>query len=139
VNGIEAAFHGRLGRDAEFKLVKGGTLPLTTLVVAVTAQGQDKATWIRTVCFGDLAEQVRDLPKGEIVTVEGRLTLDHWTAGDGSERSGLSVVAQVARRGYHKRTDVKPKVTKPKPAKIQGRRAGAPDPDLNDDIPDLVP
>jgi single stranded DNA-binding protein len=138
VNGIEAAFHGRLGKDPEFRMVKGGALALTTLAVAVSIQGKEDAQWIRTVCFGELAEQVKDWTKGEIVTVEGRLSLDHWTAGDGTQRSGLSVVAQIARRGYHKRTEPKPKVSKPKPqAKNMAGRGGV-DPDLNDSIGDLA-
>ena len=33
--GIEAAFEGRLGRDPELKMVKGGTMPMLTLAIAV--------------------------------------------------------------------------------------------------------
>ena len=32
--GIEAAFEGRLGRDPELKMVKGGTMPMLTLAIA---------------------------------------------------------------------------------------------------------
>jgi single stranded DNA-binding protein len=143
MTGITAHLIGRLGRDAEHRMVKAGTLPMTTLAVAVIEHGKDATTWCRTVCFGKLAEATRAWLKGDTVTVEGRLELQRWTAGDGSERSGLSVVATSARLGSHRPAGPAPKPAK---AKRQGRRGlvekrapVAPDADLNDDVPELAP
>jgi hypothetical protein len=40
VNGIEACFVGRLGRDAELRMVKGGELPLVSFSAAVEEKVQ---------------------------------------------------------------------------------------------------
>jgi single-strand DNA-binding protein len=100
--GIETAFTGRLGRDPDLKMVKGGTMPMVTLAVAVDEappkEGQDaKSTWVNTKLFGDKAQAAADtLVKGDRVYCEGRLSLDEWTAGDGTQRHGLSCLASVA-------------------------------------------
>lgn len=100
--GIEAAFTGRLGRDPELKMVKQGTMAMVTLAVAVDEappkEGQEaKSTWINTKLFGDKAQAAADtLAKGDRVYCEGRLSLDEWTAGDGTQRHGLSCLANVA-------------------------------------------
>ena len=40
MTGIEACFIGRLGRDAELKHVKGGTMPLLSFTAAVDQRHQ---------------------------------------------------------------------------------------------------
>jgi single-strand DNA-binding protein len=100
--GIETAFTGRLGRDPDLKMVKGGTMAMVTLAVAVDEappkEGQEaKSTWVNTKLFGDKAQAAADtLVKGDRVYCEGRLSLDEWTAGDGTQRHGLSCLANVA-------------------------------------------
>jgi single-stranded DNA-binding protein len=84
------------------KMVKGGTMAMVTLAVAVDEappkEGQEaKSTWINTKLFGDKAQAAADtLVKGDKVYCEGRLSLDEWTAGDGTQRHGLSCLANVA-------------------------------------------
>jgi single stranded DNA-binding protein len=141
MTGITAHLTGRLGRDAEHRLVKGGALPMTALAVAVTERAKDATTWCRVVTFGDLAEATRTWLKGETVTVEGKLELQRWTTSEGAERSGLSLVAISARLGSHRPTIGTPKPAgpkrRPKPKATTHRTAGI-DPDLNDDIADLM-
>jgi len=55
--GIESAFTGRLGREPELKHVKGGTLAMLNLAVAVddapAKEGQEqKSTWVSVKVFG---------------------------------------------------------------------------------------
>lgn len=51
---------------------------------------------MRIVPLGEKAEDlVGNLVKSDRVYVEGRLSLDHWMAGDGTEKHGLSVVATL--------------------------------------------
>jgi single stranded DNA-binding protein len=100
VTGIEACFVGRLGRDAEFRMVKGGSMPMLACTVAVDQQhqGEDNpATWVRCVAFNDLAEQMADrLVKGVRVYVEGRLEVSLWQPDDGrAPRVNIQVVANV--------------------------------------------
>jgi single-stranded DNA-binding protein len=84
------------------KMVKGGTMAMVTLAVAVDEappkDGQEaKSTWVNVKMFGEKAQAATDtLVKGDRVYVEGRLSLDEWTAGDGNQRHGLSCLANVA-------------------------------------------
>jgi len=99
--GIEAALEGRLGRDPEMKMVKGGTMAMVSLAIAVdefTKTGeQPKSTWVNVKLFGDKATAAAEnLAKGDRCYVEGKLSLDSWTGKDGQERHGLSMLANVA-------------------------------------------
>jgi len=98
VTGIECAFSGRLGRDAELKHVKDGTLPLLTFTAAVDQQHQTEdspATWVRVVMFGDEAQELAQrLLKGVKVYVEGKLEASIWhPENGGAARLNLNVTA----------------------------------------------
>jgi single-strand DNA-binding protein len=83
------------------KMVKQGTMQMVTLAVAVDEappkDGQEaKSTWVNVKMFGEKAQSATDtLVKGDRVYCEGRLSLDEWTAGDGTQRHGLSCLANV--------------------------------------------
>ncbi len=99
--GIEAALECRIVRDPELKMVKGGTMAMLSMSLAVdepVKPGEDaKTTWVNTKLFGDKAKAAADrLAKGDRVYCEGRLSLDSWTGQDGQERHGLSLIANVA-------------------------------------------
>ena len=102
--GIESAFTGRLGREPELKHVKGGTLAMLNLAVAVddapAKEGQEqKSTWVSVKVFGEKAEAAADsLEKGAKVYVHGKLSLDSWTSQSGEQRHGLSLIADVVQR-----------------------------------------
>jgi len=87
MSGIEACFTGRLGRDAEIRMVKGGELAMLGFTAAVDQQHQtddQPPTWVRVVCFGDLAEQmVECMVKGTRVYCEGRIEVSLWEPDDG--------------------------------------------------------
>ena len=100
MNGIEACFVGRLGRDAELRHVKSGTMPMVSFSVAVEEKVQTDdapAVWVRCVAFNDLAEQMAErLVKGTRCYVEGRLSVDLWQPDDGRPpRVNIQVVANV--------------------------------------------
>jgi single-strand DNA-binding protein len=91
VKGIQAAFTGKLGQDAELKTSKAGK-PWLSLHVAVDGASEEATTWVRVAVFGERATELHpELKKGTEVYCEGRLRLDAWTGKDGRERSGLSV------------------------------------------------
>jgi single-strand DNA-binding protein len=93
MRGIQAAFTGKLGQDAELKTSKAGK-PWLSLHVAVDEASEESTTWVRVVVFGELATRLHpELKKGTEVYCEGRLRLESWTGRDGRERTGLSMTA----------------------------------------------
>ena len=95
MNGIEAAFCGRVGSDPERKMVKGGTLALASFSVLVEAEadGDKPGQWVRISTFGDRADEVVPaLKKGDRCYVEGRLKLDVWSK-EGEQKFGLNLTA----------------------------------------------
>jgi single stranded DNA-binding protein len=96
---IEAAFTGRLARDAELRHVNGGELPLLSFSCAVEdnqAAPGAAPTWIRVAVFGDQAKQLAPrLTKGTKVYCEGKLRLEIFDGRDGHQRATLNVTAAL--------------------------------------------
>ncbi len=89
---IESAFIGKVTDVAGLRTSQAGK-PWLALKVAV-GHGEDSVQWVRTACFGAVAEQLAaTLQKGDKVYCEGTLKLDRWKNGEGEERSGLSCAA----------------------------------------------
>ncbi|CAN1721176.1 single-strand DNA-binding protein [Hyphomicrobium sp. 1Nfss2.1] len=112
MNGIEAAFTGRVGTEPEKRTSQAGKPWLRFNVAA----GQDEATqWVQVACFGSAAEELSDrLGKGDRVYVEGTIKLNIWTDREGKERSGLSVAAwKCERLGNIGRSKLPPRRDKP--------------------------
>ena len=107
MSGIEAAFFGALGRDAELKTSHAGK-PYLRLNVRV-GDG-DAVQWVNVTCFDEKAIAVADkMLKGASTYVEGRLSLDEWTGKDGTKRHGLSVMSwhcRLAQIGRNKQSGV---------------------------------
>jgi single-strand DNA-binding protein len=113
MNGITAAFQGRLPRDADaLRYTSQGTALLSfSVAVEDSRRGEgDPTEWVRVTAWGELAEDLVDrLPKGAEVYVEGRLRCEQWTGSDGQPRAGLAVSAwkveplgQIGRRAKAK-------------------------------------
>jgi single-strand DNA-binding protein len=112
MSAIEVALFGTLGRDAEPKTSKNGR-PYLRLNVACS-EGET-TTWVGATVFDERAIAVADqLVKGARVYLEGRLSLNEWTAQDGTTRTGLSVMSWHCRLSQIGRA--KTKSEKPKPA-----------------------
>jgi single-strand DNA-binding protein len=128
MSNIEVALFGTLGRDAESKTSKNGK-PYLRLNVAC---GEGDATqWVSAMVFDERAIAVADkLVKGARVYLEGKLSLNEWTAQDGATRTGLSVLSWHCRLAQIGRA--KTKSEKPKPAEPAPANAGA---EFDDDIP----
>jgi Single-strand binding protein family len=90
VRGIQTAFTGRVGRDAELKTSKAGK-PWVSFSVAVDEASEGVITWIRGVMFGEWATELYpQLRRNTEVYCEGRLKFESWVGRDGKDRSGLS-------------------------------------------------
>jgi single-strand DNA-binding protein len=97
MNGITAAFVGRIGKDAEIRTTKTGK-PWASFSVAVDTDKDAEAgtSWVRVALFGDTVDAMAPrLVKGVEVYVEGRLSLRNWTDPEGRERSGLSLATNA--------------------------------------------
>ncbi len=91
MSGIEAAFFGALGRDAESKVSKSGK-PYLRLNIRV-GDG-DGAQWVSVMAFDQNAIDAADkLLKGARVYVEGSLSVTEWSGQDGAKRHGLSMIS----------------------------------------------
>jgi single-stranded DNA-binding protein len=130
MSGIEAAFFGALGRDAEPKVSAAGK---NYLRANVRVGDGDAAQWISVLAFDAAAIEAADkFLKGARVYVEGRLTLGEYTAGDGSKRASLSCMSWHCRLAQIGRN--KPK-RKSGDGQSTGRAAPAQDGDFGDEIP----
>ena len=91
MSGIECAFFGVLGRDAEAKTSQVGK---DYLRLNVRTGDGDKAQWVNVTSFDVQAIAAAEkLVKGARVYVEGQIKLDKWTDKDGAERHGLSCLS----------------------------------------------
>jgi single-strand DNA-binding protein len=129
---IEAAFFGALGRDAELKTSKGGKAYLR---INVRVGDGDKAQWINVTVFDpDTIEIADKMLKGARIYIEGKLSLDEWTAQDGGKRTSLSCMSwhcRLAEIGRHK-SKRQPKSEQKVAAQYTPSGSG---PAFNDEIP----
>jgi single-strand DNA-binding protein len=126
---IECAFSGSLARDAEVKTSKAGKQYLR---LNVRVENGEAAQFINVMVFDADAIATADrLVKGARIYVEGRLSLDEWTAADGAKRSGLSCMSWHCRLSQIGRN--KPKRENQTPATAPYTPGGAVP--FNDDIP----
>lgn len=82
MNGIQAAFTGRIGKDAEVRTTRDGK-PWASFPVAVDTTKDNEAgpAWVKVSLFGEAVDALAPrLTKGVEVYVEGRLTLRRRTA-----------------------------------------------------------
>ena len=129
---IEAAFFGSLGRDAESKTSKTGKPYLRAGVRVGDGEG---AQWVNVTAFDPDAIATADkFGKGARIYVEGRLTLDQWTAPDGSKRAGLSCMSwhcRLAQIGRNKQKRTRHTGGEPTSNEAASAQAAG---DLNDEI-----
>jgi single-stranded DNA-binding protein len=91
MSGIEAAFFGALGRDAESKTSKTGK---NYLRLNLRVGDGDTAQWVSVMTFDQSAiDAAASMTKGARVYIEGKLSLDEWSGQDGVKRHGLSVLS----------------------------------------------
>jgi single-stranded DNA-binding protein len=88
---IEVAFFGSVVRDAETKVSKNNKRYLR---LSVRVGSGDTAQFINIMSFDpDAIANVDKMVKGASVYCEGKLSLDEWTAQDGTKKTGLSVMS----------------------------------------------
>lgn len=92
----ELTFAGNAGKDALDKTTSSGTRIVTfTLCHTQKAKqgGADKSTWITVKAFSWSAESAAKIKKGMNVFVRGPLSIDEYTAKDGSKKTSVCLIA----------------------------------------------
>lgn len=95
---------GNLGRDPEVRHFEGGSM-VAKFSLATNenyrdrnGEWQTKTEWHDIVCWGPLAERVeKNLKKGNLVFVEGKLTTRKWQDKDGNDRYTTEVVSNLVK------------------------------------------
>ena len=93
---------GRLTREPELRYTGSG-IPVANFSIAVdrpysNQQGERETDFIRIVVWRKLAEVcAKNLGKGRLVAVEGRLQISSYEAQDGSKRQATDVIAENVR------------------------------------------
>lgn len=123
---IQAHTVGTLGRNAEVKKV--GDNDLTVFSIATNSGYGDKkvTTWVECSLFGSRGVKLANyLTKGQQVVVHGELTLNEYTAKDGTKKTSVRIrVNDVDLVGSKKDSDGS-----------NGAKADAPAQDFDDEVP----
>lgn len=87
-------FSGRVVRDAETRHAQSGTA-ITSFTIAVDCGfGEHKRTDFIRVKFFKRDGLGPHLTKGKPVIISGELQTEKWTAKDGTEKEGFSIIAR---------------------------------------------
>lgn len=101
---IETRLRGFLSADADVKHTSGGreVVELSVAVNVTKRPQQDgdpwidvRTDWARVSVWGALAASVRELKKGTLVVVEGRLTPGAYISGEGEAKPSTDVTADA--------------------------------------------
>ncbi|MGI8747883.1 MAG: single-stranded DNA-binding protein, partial [Deinococcus sp.] len=90
---------GNLTREPELRYTPAGDAVLgLSLAVNETwndrqGQKQEKVHWLDATLWRELAENAKDLHKGDPVLIQGRLTNESWTDKEGNKRNSTKIEA----------------------------------------------
>ncbi len=84
---------GNLGADPKSAFTSEGT-QVVNFSLAFNSYKKEQPNWIKTVCFGKLAEVAEKyLHKGAKVAVNGKLDQNNWTDDNNQKRSNYRLIA----------------------------------------------
>jgi single-strand DNA-binding protein len=99
---LNALASGQLVRDPKSGTSASGTRWSNTTIrcnVGQSKEGDAEAAFITIVCFGDVADKLSRLAKGDAVSVQGNLKpTEHQK--DGETRHGLEIIANAILSAY---------------------------------------
>ena len=88
---------GNIGKDPELRYSGAGNAFMTMPVAVTTGRDDKKEThWFDVKFFGDMAELMAELPKGQRVVVYGRMKQDSWETKEGEKRNKMCLYADEA-------------------------------------------
>ncbi len=96
---IDALIAGKLIRDPALKTGPSGK-PYCNFLLSVFT-GDEKPTFVSGISFGETAERIAKLAKGDSLAVVGSLKPSEWAdKSTGEIRHGLNITAQAALSPY---------------------------------------
>jgi single-stranded DNA-binding protein len=104
---IDALVSGKLCRDPELKTSQNGNA-YCRFALSVHV-GEPENVVVSAVAFGDAAERIAKLGKGDALSVCGALKPTQWAGNDGQERHSLDVTVSGVLSVY----DIKKRRAKP--------------------------
>jgi single-strand DNA-binding protein len=103
---------GRLTRDPEIRFLPSGT-QVTTFSIAynrnykVNDEWKEETHYFDIEAYGQLAERLgKQLSKGIMILIEGRLRQGRWETSEGEKRSKVAVVAEKVNIINKPKTDI---------------------------------
>ena len=105
----KALLMGHAGQDAEKKYLSSGVLTAkfslaTTEKYKQNDEWKEKTEWHNIVIYGEKAEYVSEVKKGDLVLVEGKISQRSWVKEDGTKAYMTEIVANSVKR-IHKKED----------------------------------
>ena len=89
---------GHLGRDPETKDIKSGKLANATVAVSKHFQKdgewKSETTWIDITAFGNTAEKLAKMAKGNSIFVQGEFAVNEWETQEGEKRRKAYILAR---------------------------------------------
>lgn len=90
----QVILRGRLAEDPIIRDTRGGQVANFTVATGHVVGEKELTDWTRCSAWNYLADTCKDLRKGDLVLVLGRLRTSGWTDNDGNKRNSTEVNAQ---------------------------------------------
>ena len=85
----------RLTREPELRYSQSGTaLCKIGLVASEKYKGKENTIFLDATAFGNIAELINNVQKGQRIFVTGRLQTDEWQDSNGQKRSKISMTIE---------------------------------------------
>lgn len=127
-------FAGRLGRDAETKMLDGGnSVTEFSLGVSIVKKGSKDTLWVKCALWGERGEKLCDyLRKGKAVTVSGDISVNAYQTKGGELRGEILCNVQRLTLQSSREDGSEPAPAKAAPQKASEKPVQD---EFNDDIP----
>jgi len=130
---------GRMGQEPEIRYAANGNA-VANLSIATSKKykGEEETEWHRIVCFGKLADVVREwVHKGDLIGIQGEIRTRKWQDNSGHDRYSTEIIAhRLDMLGSKNRSDEqRPAPADEKPYRSEPKQQEAPMDDGFDDIP----
>ena len=132
---------GRMGQDPEVRYAANGNA-VANLSIATSKKykGEEETEWHRIVCFGKLADVVREwVHKGDLIGIQGEIRTRKWQDQQGNDRYSTEIIAhRMDMLGSKNRSDSQDNTDhRPKPAQQEMHDSDGPTDPVDDGFDDI--